>query len=267
MTMTEPVCDPATASIAAPPPSEPEATNVIELPTPVLTTPRSIAPSRWHRWQRARSAKKTAKEQQRLDARFGQVRLTAEQLSQRLFLKSSGIAAEIHSMALRQIQSEEQRESRLDGKAQGLLVTAGLSLTAASTFGGIYLHPEYMKLLGRLAPWAILAYGLALLCGVAASACAVHALFVRDEYQTVDEQVVLDETALKKADEGKDDIARAAYLRYITVHHWQIWQQHFGVHQEKASIIRRGQILLLAFLIMVMLVGFAVGYTALQELP
>jgi len=265
--MTEPAVENADAVAESPGVASPPA-KVIELPTPALTAPRAEARSWWERWQRARTAKRLAREQQKLDARFGQVRLSAEQLTKRLLLRSTRIAGEIHSLALRQIQSEEQRESRLDGKAQGLLVTAGLSLTAASTFGGIFLqHPEYMKLLDRLAPYAVLAYGLALACGVAASACAVHALFVRDEYQTVDEQVVLDENALKKADEGTDEIACAAYLRYVTVHYWQIWQQHFGVHQEKASIIRRGQILLMFFLVMVMLVGFAIAYSAYQALP
>jgi hypothetical protein len=247
---------------------------VADVPTPKPSEPTPPT-SRWARWRENRARKLQAKAERR-NARKP---LDPDELTRRLFLQSSGIVEEIHALALRQIQAEEQRESRLDTKAQALLLTSGLSLTAASTFGGLLLqHPEYTKELKWLLVPTIVVFGSALVLGLLASICAVHALLIRDVYQAVDEHVVLDAAVLKSIDivpkdhaaprdevTRKDDLARAAFRRYVANHYWQIWQQHFGVHDLKADIIKRGQLIFVCFLGAVMLVGGAMTYAVARS--
>jgi len=195
-----------------------------------------------------------------------------------LELKSLGIIEEIHTIALRQIAMEEQRESRLDGKAQGLLISASLTLTVAFTFGGLLLqHPEYLdplrdfEFLGQSAAWAVVAcYAVALLCGLAASYVAIRALYVRADYQGVDEHALLGKGILEIADDQPGEGALAAYRRYAAAHYWQIAQHNSEIHETKADRIKLGQRLFVGFLACLMLIGLGLGYSAnerLQHLP
>jgi len=103
--------------------------------------------------------------------------LTREEIGERLRLNSATIVDDLHALALRQIQAEDQRESRLDAKAQGLLITSGLSLTVAFTFGGMLLeHPDYLDALSNAigagrwpARFLIGLYVFALIAGLLAS--------------------------------------------------------------------------------------------------
>lgn len=202
------------------------------------------------------------------------LKLSADDLHARLELKSIGIIEELHALALRQIQAEEQRESRLDGKAQGLLVSASLTLTVAFTFGGLLLqHPDYLdplqdyELFGQSAAWAVVAcYAIALVCGLAASYVAIRALYVRADYQGVDEQVVLGKAILDIADDQAGEGARAAYRRYSAAHHWQIAQHNSEIHNVKADRIKFGQRLFIGFLACLMLIGLGLGYSAYTKL-
>lgn len=202
------------------------------------------------------------------------LKLSADDLHARLELKSIGIIEELHALALRQIQSEDQRESRLDGKAQGLLVSASLTLTVAFTFGGLLLqHPEYLvplqdyELCGRSAAWAVVVcYSIALVCGLAASYIAIRALYVRADYQGIDEQVVLGKAILDIADDQVGEGARAAYRRHSAAHHWQIAQHNSEIHDIKADRIKLGQRLFIGFLACLMLIGLGLGYSAYVKL-
>jgi hypothetical protein len=200
-------------------------------------------------------------------------RLSSEELHERLELKSIGVIEEIHALALRQIATEEQRESRLDGKAQGLLISASLALTVAFTFGGLLLqHPEYLdplreiEFLGRSAAWAVVAcYSVALLSGLAASYVAIRALYVRADYQGVDEHALLGKGILDIVDDQPGDGALAAYRRYAAAHYWQIAQHNSDIHEAKADRIKLGQRLFIGFLACLMLIGLGLGYSAYEK--
>jgi hypothetical protein len=204
-------------------------------------------------------------------------RLSREELRDRLCLNSSGLVEEIQTLALRQNQLEEARESRLDSKAGSLLGAAGLSLTVAFTFGGLLLqHPEYLKPLG---PWlaraTLLAYVVALTVGLLASIWAIAALLVSDGYRTLSDNDVFNAEELQKIDEASgtnDDKAKRLYRRYLTIQHWSIFRAHFDEHERKATIIKRGQKCFFGFLITLLVIGGVMTYSAFdvyvdQEAP
>jgi hypothetical protein len=206
--------------------------------------------------------------------------LAPAEIVEGLRLHSPGLVEDLHALSLRQIAAEDQRESRLDAKAQGLLVTAGLSLTVAFTFGGMLLqHPEYLTAMNDglgLGAWPARVlfglYSLALIAGLLASVQAVRALYVSNRYRGVDERDVLNVPELRAADsevapngETDDKRKQARYRRYMTAHFWQIWQQHYDVHETKASRIKRGQHLFLIFLLSLMLIGTAMAYAAVYR--
>lgn len=229
--------------------------------------------------KRARAAKQGAKALPPLDP---------HEIVDRLRLHSTGLVEDIYTLVLRQIQGEDQRESRLDAKAQGLLVTSGLSLTVAFTFGGILLqHPEYFSPLGRIATlgqWplyaTVISYCAALIAGLGSSIYAVRALLVTDGYRATSERDVLDEEELAAADEEYaselsnehpdrqlgNAKAQSRFRRHMAAHYWQIWQQHNRLHERKATTIGRGQRLFLCFLSALIVIGIAIGYSVLSEM-
>lgn len=217
-------------------------------------------------WRRAR-------EQFKIDTEFDPPRLTRDELVARLTLNSPAVVDEVHSIALRLLENDEARSSKLDSKAHALLGTAGLSLTAASAFAPV--------LQAHMPTWSMVVYGLALLLGLLATVKAAHATRVTPLHRGLNEREMLDPEALRRADtfalsdsDGDDMNAtekgygnveerrRCAYRRYVTVQYWRIWQQHFGIHQLKAKQIKRGQTYFLGFLMSLIAVGAMMGYDA-----
>lgn len=218
--------------------------------------------------------------------------LSRDELVERMCLHSPGLVEDLYSGALRAIQAEDTRESRLDGKAQGLLVTSGLSLTVAFSFGGIILqHPEYLTALERhVGGWlpiaVVVVYAVALIGGLSASVYAVRSLFVSGKYRTTSDHDALDHPELLAADEEfsaeiktnanaeprppvdykrANERAQLRYRRYITPHYWQIWQHHRDIHEKKATLIGRGQHLFVVFLVSLLLIALTMGASALMR--
>ena len=114
------------------------------------------------------------------------------------------------------------------------------------------------------------AYGIALLLGLLASFFAVSALRVSDDYRHISEADVFNPVELRDADaactspeiKSDNEKAVALYQRYMASAYWRIWQQHYRVHERKASRIRRGQNFLVGFLVMLMLIAGTLAYTA-----
>jgi hypothetical protein len=200
------------------------------------------------------SAQQKVNEQREMKASLAQ-----DDLVERMRLRNSCLVDEVQAIALRFIDTEDKRESRLDSKAQGLLVTAGLSLTVAFTFGGIIV--DHRVSLEQLARWKTIfvaaAYIFALLAGLTSSICATRALLVTDKYRNVDEDSVFSDEGLAKAD--TENVPLTYYRRYMTVQYWMIAQQHCAVHKRKAALIRWGQMFFIAFLLMLMLIGSGLG--------
>jgi hypothetical protein len=201
--------------------------------------------------------------------------LTLQAIADGLSRRSFGLVDEIHTIALRQMQSEDVRETRLDSKAQGLLITAGLTLTVAFTFGGMLIdHSEYLKAInGGVAVGCFVLYAAAMLSGLFASLQAVRALKVTGDYRSVNERDVFNERELTEADDSCADETNASenakavamYRRYMTSHYWVIWQRHFTLHARKARIIKSGQWAFLAFLVLMMVIGGAMAFAALNR--
>ena len=221
-------------------------------------------------WKRARA-------QARIDAQFKTPRLTADELKTRFDLNSPAVVEEVHSIAVRLLEGEEARHARLVEKAHALLGTAGLSLTAASAFAPI--------LQAHLSTWSLIVYGVALLLGLLATIKAVQATRVTALYRGVDERDILNPVALSTADlfvpeqpavdsttpqrpptpstyGDAEAQRRSAYRSYVSIQYWRIWQQHFGIHEIKASQIKRGQTYFLGFLMSLIVVGAIMGYAA-----
>lgn len=115
------------------------------------------------------------------------------------------------------------------------------------------------------------AYGIALLLGLLASFFAVSALRVSDDYRHISEADVFDpDWQARDADaactspeiKSDNEKAVALYQRYMASAYWRIWQQHYRVHERKASRIRHGQNFLVGFLVMLMLIAGTLAYTA-----
>jgi hypothetical protein len=200
--------------------------------------------------------------------------LTPTEVAAALTLKTPDLIEEIHGLSLRLLQNEDQRESRADAKAQGLLITAGLSLTAASTFGGVLLqHPEFLtSAVGRtVTTISIVVYGLGLVAGLLASFFAVRALLVTGDFRAIDERVALAREVLKVADEQESPFGRGTYRRFMTAHQWRIWHANFNVLDRKSRRIRTGQIFFMIFLSVVLafsgVMAFASGHRVYRAAP
>ncbi len=193
--------------------------------------------------------------------------LSTDELTAALSLTSGELVEELHALSLRTLLAEDQRENRADAKAQGLLVTAGLSLTAASTFGGMLLNNPLSieKSVGaNMARIAVAIYAVGLLAGLLASLFALKSLRLRKTYRTIDERTAFDSTALATADNEGGAAARTAYRRYITVHQWRIWQQNFAVNDAKADAAKIGQLCFAVFLGTLIFIGMIAAYAAFQ---
>jgi hypothetical protein len=194
--------------------------------------------------------------------------LDGVELKRRLSLESPDLIDDAQALGLQKIQAEEQRESRLDGKAQGLLASTALSLTVAFSFGGLVLKdPQYLDGLrvyeiGRHDATLVVVwlYAGALVCGLLASYVAMRALYVRGGYKVVDIHAVLG-SILPLADR-QGDAARATYRRYVAGHYWQIAQVNERLYDRKADRIKLGQRLFLGFLVCLIAIGFALCFAA-----
>lgn len=193
--------------------------------------------------------------------------LTGDVLVDRLRLNSDVLVDQVFAATLRQMQSEDQREGRLDAKAQGLLGTAGLSLTVAFTFGGILLqHPEYIG--DGVRPWIMsIAYGMALVLGLTSSIFALRALWVRGS-KGISERDVFNETELLAGDwtDGSDGNGVNRYKRFMVAHIWQVYQTHADNNASKAGDVKRGQWFFIAFLVSLLLIGGGMAEAAFEKL-
>lgn len=222
--------------------------------------------------------------------------LSGDDLAKRLARYSPDLVEEVAKVARDALASENARESSLNGKATSLLTASGLSLTVAFTFGGMLLqHPEYLDSLNS--GWAAVVpflYGGALLCGLAATGFALGALFVTSKYVGLTEANVFDPEVLGEADrldvESRDAVngnpamppsegdtggvagpppfpksGTAYFKRFITAHLWQIYQEHFPIHEVKAKRIWKGQVFFGLFLLTLAVLGLMLAEMSLAQ--
>ena len=197
-------------------------------------------------------------------------RLTKEELRERMTLNANGLVEELHTLTIRQLQSEDVREGRLDAKAQGLLGAVSLSLTVAFSLGGVLWQHKNL-----FSSTTFGLYALALICGMSASLAAAKALFVSKNYGAIRDDDVFnpgefnaierDIVAETVDPKDKEKLAQCLYRRYITVQLWGIYRKHFDEHERKAKIIKVGQILFMLFLLLLILIGISSAAAALTQ--
>ena len=198
------------------------------------------------------------------------VRLSKDELRERLRINSNGLIEEIHAIALRQNQLEDQREARLDGKATSLIAAAGLSVAVTFTFGSMLApNSTFFTPLGTGGVIVPALYALALFCGFLATLLAVIAHKIRDYKSLSDEDVFnvheierIERVARDKDGQIDEKKAQAEYRRYITLQHWTFHRVHSDIHDKKADVIKWGQRFFLAFVCTLFLIGSVIAGTA-----
>src|SRR5262245_4656630 len=126
--------------------------------------------------------------------------LTPEELVDRFCVFSPGIVADLHSLTLQNLQTEDARESRLDAKASILLLASSLVLALVVVLGAILLRSRALDTFGRGALPFVVLYIATLLAGLLAAVGAVRVLLVSGEYRGIDECAVLNADELAAAD-------------------------------------------------------------------
>ncbi len=188
------------------------------------------------------------------------VSLTPEKLRERFALNSPPLVAELYASALRGISDETARLSRLDSKATSLLTAAGLSVAVATAL------VARSGIAAGLGPAWIAVFLLALAAGFAAAACAVAALFVRDQ-SAPHVDAMLDETTLQESnaadtdDDGKSPFALMVYQKRLAPHYWSVVLRQQPVLARKARWVKRGQACFLAFLFVLFVICIRAGWT------
>ena len=110
-----------------------------------------------------------------------------------------------------------------------------------------------------------------------ASVWAARATFVKRVYKCLTDDDVFNIEVLRDSDtpmmddgqkaQTKDDGARgrAFYRRFIIIQHWKIYREHFDIHENKAKKIKFGQCFFIAFLVVLLLIGCALSYSAFAK--
>jgi hypothetical protein len=191
--------------------------------------------------------------------------LTAEELVDRLRVFSPGIVADLYDLVLRGLRAEEERETRFDTKAHVVLMASAIMM-AVVVITGVMTHP-----IAEAVSWPALLYFVVLFAGTGSLVCAIRVVFVSGEYRGIDEREVLDLEELGAADnefleaqkaekEERGNVrAQGRYRRLLIAHWWQMWQQHYAVHEKKAKALRIAQAAFLVFVAMVMAAGVALA--------
>jgi hypothetical protein len=150
-------------------------------------------------------------------------------------------------------------------KASTLLGAIGATIGLVLAFA----IPAFSKL--ALSGWALstsaVLLTIALLSAGMAAYYAITALVIRLDHEAVDEQWVLNKALLPECDGEPDDtVGLTIYLRSITGHLWQIFQNEFAIDEQIAAYVRNSQIFYMAFLTTVLVLGALLAFQTLLPL-
>ena len=203
----------------------------------------------------------------------GRTPLTPDELVDRLRLFSPGIVGDLYEIAMHGLATEEQRESRIDAKAHVLLLASAILMGVIIVAGALLRSSNTLT---RETGTLLALYVSTLGVGLCASASALWVLFVSGEYRGTDEREVLNADELAAADkefldsqkaekEERGNVrAQGRYRRLLIAHWWQLWQQHYAVHEAKAKRLRIAQSMLFCFLFLLMLFGVTLGSSVVR---
>lgn len=201
----------------------------------------------------------------------GGERFSRDELVARVAVFSPALVEELHKTAQRQLDAEDRRENLLITKAGSLLGQSGLTITVAGAIVGLIVKEP--ALFDRLGVTWLVGLGISYLfvfgCGLAAAMYAMRVVLVRGDFEELDEKVVFDEGELLNADrplalvqpaEQDDSTATTVnadsnatavtrYRRWMIPHMWSIYQRHNAIHDEKAKLLKRGQVSFTMFVV------------------
>ena len=180
------------------------------------------------------------------------LRLTPQEVTDRLLLGSPDLIEEIYGRANKLVDDENAIFQGLTGKAGVLLGAIGVSTSLAVALAKTALfcpvYPVWLLQTIRLSVVVAL-----ILAGISVWN-VVRALMVSGKHQKPDEKVLLDQSVLAQAD-ANPDIGLSAYRRYVTAHLWQIYQNEAIQNKLLAKNVKWGQIFYVTFLVVVCLLG------------
>ena len=197
-------------------------------------------------------------------------RLTESEIRERLRISSPGLIEEVHAFVLRQGQAEEQRETRLDGKATTLATAAGISVTVVFSVGLFLLEKiNVLRNLGSFLGHGVLAlYALALVFVLLAGAWSIRALRIRNTYRCVTDNDVFNEVEFARIERASGDHekrAQAEYRRYLLPQQWIFFREHQRIHTQKADLISRGQWFFASFIVTLLVLGAVITLAAFLQ--
>lgn len=196
---------------------------------------------------------------------------TAETLRAALAIRSPRIVKELYEIVQRRIAYESGRQQRLDSKATSLLTASGVSVTLAFSFLGVMSSKDGGATYHAYFNWMLLAFGFAIISGLAAASFAIASLFVTKGYKSPNDEHIFDAEKLRAADsqdpeEGTEETEALVdewrlmkYQKWLIEQYWDIADSHSKTHDRKARIIQRGQIAFVGFLGSIALVCFLAG--------
>jgi hypothetical protein len=181
--------------------------------------------------------------------------LTDREITERLCLASKPIVDDVYAIAARQLDAEDKRETNLNAKAVSLLAASGVSVSVLFALGAaLAQHPELLDALGGARSTVmVVAYGVALICGVAAGLVAVWSLKVSADAVVAESDVFGDE--LRASDDEGGEKGAARYRRFLAAHLWIIYRGNRTRHDAKASKVLVGQYFFAAFLVCLLAIG------------
>lgn len=177
----------------------------------------------------------------------GRLSLSQDEIAAALKGRHADLIAEIYDVVRRQAEQHFARQARLDAKANSLIAAVGLVLTVLFSFGGqVLLGSAVVPKLGPV--WASMAVGVmaaATGCALKAAWNALGALRVRAGLGAIGDEAIFSASHLDRVEavEEKDPgrgIAR--YRSALIVAMWPALQQQYAAHEEKAALIKSGQL-------------------------
>lgn len=179
--------------------------------------------------------------------------LDDDEIDRRLQGSSDAVVKEALAATQKLHDAEIARHARIEDKAKSLVTAAGASVTFLLTLSGAILtYGPQGKLahhgIGKFALAGVLLDGV---LGVAAVVYGVRALFMSQTYQTLSQATVLGEGALTyKGGELR------TYLGVLIMETWTVLHNQFAKNEEKAALVKTGQGIYLAFLVLLAFVVF-----------
>lgn len=186
---------------------------------------------------------------------------TKEEVVDRVRLNSSLVVEEALKFVVKMMDADDMRSTQINNKASTLLGASGLSVTVAFSFGATLLsRPDLFGLWERKALPVL--FATSLFVGFSAGLYSLKALQVRN-HKAIDSGDVLSRSVLDDADTENEADGLRVYRRYLLAHIWAVSSHNKKVLEDKATLLKRGQLAFTAFIFLIMVIGMMIAKSAL----